>query len=216
MLLLSVKKTITKDNAFSQERCQISSPHQSSVPELQAGLSPEALFATWPAQPEPWGVKRVWIFLDSSPTSREKKRECTQAFSRCPPLQRVEEMAESLSESTSLRSHRMFGCHPCNQESLEQGTEFIQTPLASTDGHPAFSGLSQALNRPCWNSWAWWISSCINSPPRSSSASAESYPVRRWTPGKIYPSQATRSSAAPDSEFIQKGMSARYLLRGTW
>lgn len=95
MLLLSVKKTITEDNALSQERCQISSsPDHSSLPELQAGLSPEAPFATWPAQSESRGAKRVLIFLNTHPTSRKKMREWAQAFSRAPLHQQAEELAE--------------------------------------------------------------------------------------------------------------------------
>lgn len=84
-----------EDNALNQDRHQISSsPDRSSLPELEAGLSPEAPFATWPAQSEPWGIKRVLIVLDTGPTSREKMREWARAFSRAPPHQWVEELAE--------------------------------------------------------------------------------------------------------------------------
>lgn len=65
MLLLSVKKTITDDNTLNKERCRISSSlEHSSLPVLQAGLSPEAPFATWPAQSDLRGVnKSFWPWI---------------------------------------------------------------------------------------------------------------------------------------------------------
>lgn len=156
MLLLSVKKTITKDNALNQERYQISSsPEQPSLPELQVGsLQKDHLLPGQLRQSA--RVKGVWIFLGTSPKSMEKMSKWAQAFSRHLPSSSCQP-----EQPCPHHSHRMFGCHPRRQQSLEQDTEFIQTPLASADGHPAFSGLSQALNRPCWNLLTQWISSCI-------------------------------------------------------
>lgn len=137
-LLLSVKRTITEDNALSQERRQTSSsPDHSSLPRLQAGLSPKAPFATWPAQSERQGVKRVWVFLDTRPTSREKMRECSQTFSRGSPHQR-EELAEPAALVPPARGVTicLAATHAANSPWNEAPNLFRLLLLALTDIQP--------------------------------------------------------------------------------
>lgn len=161
MLLLSVKKTITKDNALSQERRQISSSSEHTSPRVTTWALSRSTVCYLARSVRALGHKEgMNLFVHWSNKQRENDRVYTSLLQR--PTTSAGGGAGKVSSHVLpvLRSHHMFGCHPYSQQTLEQGIEFIQTPLTRADGHPAFSDLSQALNRQCWNHWAQWNQLC--------------------------------------------------------